>query len=101
MPAILSDQQLQRRSHLFLLFSWATALWAGVCFYLSWSHVDLTGALALLEILSGLIAVLGGCVGCIYLIAGARTWRAILSGAAATAANLGYIWWYANAIFHQ
>ena len=101
MTAILSAQQLRRREFLVLCVPWATALWAGFTMYLSSHPTPLPSSIELLTVLSGAIALLGGLVGVVYLIACTRTWQVISLGVCATACNFGYVSWYAYAIAHQ
>jgi len=79
-------------------------LWAATSVYLYRSPLRLPSPIALLMVLSGAIALVGGCFGAAYLLYVAlysRLWQHALGGLCATLANFCYVWWYSEAIFHQ
>ena len=101
MVSVVSPHQLRRRDAAVLCIAWATVLWAGFSIYLFTHGARVPGAIDLLVVLSGVICVIGGFLGILFLIAAARTWQTVLLGACATMCNLGYVWWYAYSIAHQ
>ena len=101
MTAVPALSKIRHYALVALWVAWATVLWGAFSAYMFKSTMRVPYPIELLTVLSGAIAFIGGCFGALYLILAARSWQRVLSGVCATAANFGYMWWYANAIFHQ
>ncbi len=71
-------------------------MWAGFSIYLFNYAQRVPDAIGVLALLSGVICMIGGLVGLVYLLAVAETRRNVLSGLCAIAGNFGYVWWWCS-----
>ena len=72
--------------------AWGAALWATFSLYLF--TVVTVRTLEFLMIWSGRIALIGGCLGLLYVVLAARTWKLMISGSCAAVVGFVYAWWF-------
>ena len=101
MPETTAHIGPRRLSGVVLWVAWATVLWAGISVFLLRIQTPMPRLVELLMTLSGGIAIIGGCLATLYLVAFARSLRPVLLGVCAAAANFSYAWWYVRAVVHQ
>jgi hypothetical protein len=91
--------KIQFAAKVALWLSWATVAWAAISQLLFQSHLRVPAPIVVAALLSGAVALIGGCLAICYLALGARRLRSIALGVVAAAANLGYYWYFVDAIF--